>query len=90
MTIIVVLTALNGVTEEHRIGHAFEEALPFTALLVVFFSIVAVIHTQHLFAPIIHYVLSLQGKVQLAAYYLANGSPLHDFRQCICCNSIHI
>ncbi|SDK56234.1 Na+:H+ antiporter, NhaB family [Maridesulfovibrio ferrireducens] len=73
LTIIVILTALNGVTEEHRIGHAFEEALPFTALLVVFFSIVAVIHEQHLFSPVIHYVLGLEGKVQLAAYYLANG-----------------
>ncbi|OEU69766.1 MAG: Na+/H+ antiporter NhaB [Desulfovibrio sp. S3730MH75] len=73
LAIIVVLTALNGVTEEHRIGHAFEEALPFTALLVVFFAIVAVIHEQHLFSPVINYVLALEGKVQLAAYYLANG-----------------
>lgn len=73
LTIIVVLTALNGVTEEHQIGHAFEEALPFTALLVVFFAVVAVIHDQHLFTPIIDYVLHLEGRVQLAAYYLANG-----------------
>ena len=41
---IVLSTALNGVTEERRLGPAFEEALPFTALLVVFFAIVAVIH----------------------------------------------
>ena len=61
------------VTEEHQIGHAFEEALPFTALLVVFFTIVAVIHEQHLFAPVINYVMSLQGHSQLAAYYIANG-----------------
>ncbi len=27
LAVIVLLTALNGVTEEHRIGHAFEEAL---------------------------------------------------------------
>nr|WP_203544856.1 sodium/proton antiporter NhaB [Desulfovibrio sp. JC010] len=73
LTVIVLLTALNGITEEHQIGHAFEEALPFTALLVVFFAIVGVIHEQHLFAPIIHYVLGLEGKIQLAAYYLANG-----------------
>ncbi|MEF2144651.1 MAG: sodium/proton antiporter NhaB [Desulfovibrionaceae bacterium] len=73
LSIIVLLTALNGVVEEHRIGHAFEEALPFTALLVVFFSIVAVIHDQHLFKGIIEYVLSLQGKQQLVAYYTANG-----------------
>ncbi len=73
LTVIVVLTALNGITEEHQIGHAFEEALPFTALLVVFFAVVGVIHEQHLFAPIIHYVLGLEGKIQLAAYYIANG-----------------
>ncbi|WP_432735881.1 sodium/proton antiporter NhaB [Maridesulfovibrio sp. FT414] len=73
LSIIVLLTAFTGVIEEHRIGHAFEEALPFTALLVVFFSIVAVIHSQHLFAPIIEYVLSLHGQSQLMAYYIANG-----------------
>ena len=37
----------NGVIEEHNLGRAFEEALPFTSLLVVFFGIVAVIHDQH-------------------------------------------
>ncbi|MFV0439281.1 MAG: sodium/proton antiporter NhaB [Desulfopila sp.] len=73
LSVIVFLTAMNGVTEEHQIGQAFEEALPFTALLVVFFTIVAVIHDQHLFAPIIDYVLSLQGPHQLSAYYIANG-----------------
>ncbi|MDK2957753.1 MAG: Na+:H+ antiporter, NhaB family [Desulfovibrionales bacterium] len=73
LTVIVLLTALNGVTEEHRIGHAFEEALPFTALLVVFFSIVAIIHDQQLFAPVLHFVLSLKGHAQLIAYYIANG-----------------
>ncbi len=73
LSVIVFLTAFNGITEENRIGHAFEEALPFTALLVVFFAIVAVIHDQHLFAPVINYVLSLKGQAQLAAYYIANG-----------------
>lgn len=73
LMLIVVLTAFDGVTEEHRIGRAFEEALPFTALLAVFFTIVALIHDQHLFYPIIEYVLSLEGKTQLAAYYIANG-----------------
>lgn len=73
LSVIVMLTAFNGITEEHQIGHAFEEALPFTALLVVFFAIVAVIHDQHLFAPVINYVLAMQGQAQLAAYYIANG-----------------
>jgi NhaB family Na+:H+ antiporter len=46
LLVIVLATAFNGVTEEHRIGHAFEEALPFTALLVVFFAIVAVTYSS--------------------------------------------
>ena len=74
LSVIVLLTSLNGVIEEHQLGAAFEEALPFTALLVVFFAVVAVIHDQHLFTPIIEHVLALEGQVQLAAYYLANGA----------------
>jgi NhaB family Na+:H+ antiporter len=73
LTVIVLATAFNGVTTEHQLGVAFEEALPFTALLVVFFGIVAVIHEQHLFTPVIHWVLSLEGTLQTAAFYLANG-----------------
>jgi len=73
LTIIILLTAFNGVIEEGRIGHAFEEALPFTALLVVFFSIVAVIHDQHLFTPIIQWVLHLEGQNQLVAFFAVNG-----------------
>jgi NhaB family Na+:H+ antiporter len=73
LLVIVLATAFNGVTEEHRIGHAFEEALPFTALLVVFFAIVAVIHNQELFSPVIHWVMTYEGKTQEALFYLANG-----------------
>ncbi|BCS89854.1 sodium/proton antiporter NhaB [Pseudodesulfovibrio sediminis] len=73
LSVIVLLTAFTGIVEEHQLGHAFEEALPFTALLVVFFSIVAVIHSQELFKPIIDFVLSLHGQNQLVAYYAANG-----------------
>ncbi|BAI81607.1 Na+:H+ antiporter NhaB family [Deferribacter desulfuricans SSM1] len=74
LMVIILLTAFNGIIDEHRIGHAFEEALPFTALLVVFFTIVAVIHSNHLFQPVIDYVLGLEGTKQLAAYFLANGA----------------
>ena len=73
LTIIVLQTAFNGVTDEHHIGDAFREALPFTALLVVFFAVVAVIHDQHLFSPIIQSALALEGKNQLVAFYFANG-----------------
>ncbi len=73
LMVIVLLTAFTGVTEEHRIGRAFEEALPFTALLVVFFTVVAVIHDQHLFQPVIDLVLPLTGPTQRLAFYVANG-----------------
>lgn len=73
LSVIVLLTAFNGFIDEHQIGPAFEEALPFTALLVVFFAIVGVIHDQHLFAPVMNVVLSMKGQMQLAAYYVANG-----------------
>jgi NhaB family Na+:H+ antiporter len=73
LTVIVLLTAFNGVVEEHQIGHAFEEALPFTALLVVFFAVVAVIHDQHLFTPVIDAVLAMESDVRPAMFFLANG-----------------
>ncbi len=73
LMVIVIQTAFNGVIEEHRLGRAFEEALPFTSLLVVFFCIVAVIHDQHLFTPVIVYVLSLDLSVQPGMFYIANG-----------------
>jgi NhaB family Na+:H+ antiporter len=73
LMVIVLATAMNGITEEHRLGHAFEEALPFTALLVVFFGIVAVISDQGLFQPVIHWVMEHEGKTQEALFYMANG-----------------
>ncbi len=73
LSVVVLATAFCGVIEEKRIGHAFEEALPFTALLVTFFAIVAVIHDQKLFAPVIDIVLAADGRQQLVLMYLANG-----------------
>jgi len=71
--IIIFQTAFMGITEEHHLGKAFEEALPFTGLLVVFFVIVAMIHDNHLFKPIIDYVLAMEPGQQPAMFYLANG-----------------
>ena len=73
LAVIVLATAFTGITEESRLGHAFTEALPFTALLVVFFGIVAVIHDLQLFAPVITWVLTLDAAVQPPAFFLANG-----------------
>ena len=73
LAIIILQTAFIGITDEHSLGKAFEEALPFTALLVVFFVIVAMIHDNHLFTPIIEWALELPEDNQPAMFYIANG-----------------
>ncbi|WP_144208473.1 sodium/proton antiporter NhaB [Shewanella donghaensis] len=73
LSVIILTTAFNGITDEHQLGKAFEEALPFTALLAVFFAIVGVIIDQHLFAPVIQWALSFDGNMQLVVFYIANG-----------------
>ena len=75
LSVIILATAFNGITEEHQIGKAFEEALPFTSLLVVFFAIVAVIQDQGLFTPIIHGVLNMDTDIETKTtlFFIANG-----------------
>ena len=73
LSVIILLTAFKGITEEHHLGEAFHEALPFTALLAVFFAIVSVIHDQHLFSPVIDYVLSQDPSNQPSLFFVANG-----------------
>ncbi len=73
LALMVLLTASNGIVAEHRLGRAFEESLPFTALLVVFFAVVAIIHDQGLFSPIFQYILTLQGAERSSVFYLATG-----------------
>lgn len=73
LLVIILVASFNGITDEHQIGKAFQESLPFTALLVVFFAIVAVIHEQHLFSPVIDYVLSLPESRQPGMFFIANG-----------------
>ncbi len=84
LTVIILLTAFNGITEEHQIGKAFEEALPFTALLVVFFTVVSVIHDQHLFQPIIHMALSLEPSQQPRGKPHPITRPFHDQTHSAC------
>lgn len=71
--LIVFQTAFMGITEEHALGKAFEESLPFTGLLVVFFVIVAMIHDQHLFSPIIQWALDQDLNSQPSLFFAANG-----------------
>lgn len=73
LLVIILITSFTGVTDEHQIGKAFQESLPFTSLLVVFFAVVAVIHDQHLFKPIIEFVLSLPESQQPGMFFMANG-----------------
>ncbi len=73
LALIIVQTAFTGIIDEHQLGPAFEEALPFTGLLVVFFVVVAMIHDQHLFSPIIHWALSQDPASQPGLFYVANG-----------------
>ena len=73
LSLLVLVTALTGITEEHQIGKAFEESLPFVSLLVIFFVVVAMIHDLHLFTPVIDYVLAMPIDQQPKAFYLANG-----------------
>ena len=73
LSVMVFLTAFKGVTKEHQLGEAFHEALPFTALLAVFFAIVSVIYDQKLFDPVIEYVLLQDPSVQPSLFYIANG-----------------
>ncbi|MEN5038173.1 sodium/proton antiporter NhaB [Pseudomonas sp. TWI929] len=73
LMVIVLITAFTGITDEHRLGRAFQDAMPFTSLLVVFFAVVAVIHQQQLFSPLIAWVLTLPAEQQPGMLYLANG-----------------
>ncbi|HET6724768.1 MAG TPA: sodium/proton antiporter NhaB [Gammaproteobacteria bacterium] len=73
LALLVVATALTGIVEENRIGHAFTEALPFTALLVVFFAVIAVIDEHQLFHPIMNWVFSFRDGTRLGMVYAANG-----------------
>jgi len=71
--VIILLTSFKGITHEHDLGDAFKEALPFTALLVVFFGVVSVIADQELFTPIISYVLAQDANNQAPIFFVANG-----------------
>ena len=73
LAVIILLTSFKGITEEHDLGEAFHEALPFTALLAVFFAIVSVIHDQHLFSPVINFVLAQSADIQPPLFFVANG-----------------
>lgn len=73
LSVIILATALCGITSEGPVGKAFTESMPFCALLCVFFTVVTVISTQKLFDPIIAWVFSTPKELHLPIFYMANG-----------------
>lgn len=73
LALFIFLSSFLGITEEHQLGKAFTESLPFTALLSVFFVIVAVIHKQDLFGPLIDLVIHADPKHQVGILFILNG-----------------
>jgi NhaB family Na+:H+ antiporter len=72
--IIILASSMLGETNEHEIGKAFVEGLPFASLLVVFFAIVAMINDQEMFTPVMEWVLSMDGRMQVFMVFLTNGA----------------
>lgn len=74
LTVIVLVTTISGVTDEHHIAEAFMPGLPFASLLVVFYVIVAMIGSLHMFDAVIHWVLTLEPRKQVFMIFLTNGA----------------
>lgn len=74
LAVIVIVSTLGGVTDEHRIAEAFMPGLPFASLLVVFYVIVAMIGSQHMFDAVIEWVLTLEPRLQVFMIFATNGA----------------
>jgi len=74
LAVIVLAGSLSGARDEHDYAPAFQESLPFAALLVVFFAVVTVIDVQRLFDPITRAVLGVPGGMLAPVFYLVNGA----------------
>lgn len=74
LAVIVVVSAIAGVTDEHRLAEAFTPGLPFASLLVVFYVIVAMIGSLHMFDATIAWALSLDRKMQIFMIFASNGA----------------
>lgn len=73
IAVIVIFSAVTGRTKEHDFAEAFSNAMPFACLIVVFFSILSVVHDQHLITPLAKWVFEFDGNLQLLALYFVNG-----------------
>lgn len=73
IAVIVILSVFTGKIHEHDFAEPFNNAMPFATLITIFFAILAVVHEQHLVAPMIQWVLSFEGQTQLIVLYIVNG-----------------
>jgi NhaB family Na+:H+ antiporter len=71
--VIVAVTAIAGVTDEHRLAQAFAPGLPFASLLVVFYVLVAMIGNLGMFKPVIGWTLGLEAHAQVFMIFVTNG-----------------
>jgi len=74
IALMVIIAAFKGMTKEHDYAEAFNHAMPFTLLIMVFFAILAVVDDQQLIKPLIQWALTFDGKTQLLALFFTNGS----------------
>ena len=74
LAVIVLVSTISGVTDEHHIAEAFMPGLPFASLLVVFYVIVAMIASLHMFNSVIHWVLTLEPRMQVFMIFVTNGA----------------
>lgn len=72
MTMIVVSTAMGRVAESRYVP-AYHAAMPFFALLLVFFGAVSIIHEQHLFEGLMRWIVSLPEGTRLLAMFVETG-----------------
>ncbi|MDH4234847.1 MAG: sodium/proton antiporter NhaB [Gallionella sp.] len=74
LAVIVLVSAISGVTDEHHIAEAFMPGLPFASLLMVFYVIVAMIGSLQMFNAVIHWALTLEPQMQVFMIFLTNGA----------------
>lgn len=74
ITLIILLSAFTGKIKEHDFAEAFNNAMPFVCLIIIFFAILSVVHDQHLVSPLIKWVFHFEGRQQLLALFVVNGT----------------
>jgi NhaB family Na+:H+ antiporter len=72
ITMVVVSTAMGKVAESRYVP-AYHAAMPFFALLLIFFGAVSIIHEQHLFDGLMQWIVSLSEQQRLLAMFLETG-----------------